>query len=148
MTPPAPTPRAQAEKPLHSPLPWQVGSSNEVFSFGEDESFSEWLNIKDADGKVICELPGHSQYARETPLAAIENANADLIVESVNAAPALQAQNARLRAELENTAAALESIPVAVDSPYWGFRERQVAAARQAISTTQEFNAPQEDAKP
>ncbi len=81
---PTPT-RAGHTAGQHSPLPWKVDCSNEVLGDGEGgESFSEWLNIKAADGTVICELPGHSQYARASEMCKKEDANAAFIVEAVN----------------------------------------------------------------
>lgn len=64
----------------HTPGPWKIGSSNEVFPDGEGgESFSEWLNVVGPDGRTICELPGHSQYARGSDLSRKEDADAALI---------------------------------------------------------------------
>lgn len=87
-----------------SPRPWRVHCSNEVFGDGEGgESFSEWVNVIDPDGKVICELPGHSQYARASEMCKIEDANAALIVQAVNERPALLAQAAHHSAQLEKS---------------------------------------------
>lgn len=81
------------DKMKHTPGPWKVGSSNEVFPDGEGgESFSEFLTIKGPSGELVCELPGHSQFARDTELSKREDANARLIA----AAPRLLSAAANL----------------------------------------------------
>lgn len=78
--------------PQISPLPWKVDCSNEVFPEGEGgESFTEFLTIQDANGKVICELPGHSQYARNSEACRTEDANSAYLVKCANSFPALLA---------------------------------------------------------
>jgi hypothetical protein len=78
-------------KITHSPGPWIIGSRNEVFPDGEGgESFSEWLDIRDASGKIVAELPGHSQYARDTQSSHIQDANACLMVSSLDSLDALR----------------------------------------------------------
>ncbi len=64
------------------------------------ESFSEWLNIIDADGKVVCELPGHSQYARGTDASRKEDANAELICSATAELASLREENRELREAL------------------------------------------------
>jgi len=82
--------------------PWVIGDSNEVFPDGNgDEAFSDWLNIIGANGKVVCELPGHSQYARGNENSKIEDANAALIVQAVNEHAALVAVAEAAKALLE-----------------------------------------------
>lgn len=81
----------QTEGAKHTPLPWKIGSSNEVMDFGGGEAFSEWLNIVGADGQTVCELPGHSQFARGSEANKRDDANAALIIGAVNSHDALRA---------------------------------------------------------
>lgn len=92
------------------------------------------LHVRKLDGSCFI---SHGDYQHSQGQAfdvACGMKTGQLIVDSLNEAPALQAQNARLREALADTASALESIPIPIDSPYWGFRDRRVQAARQALS--------------
>ena len=64
----------------YTPGPWAVDSSNEVEAgIDGDEWFEEFLTIVGPDKETICELPGHSQYARGSDRSKREDANARLI---------------------------------------------------------------------
>ncbi len=78
--------RENVESPKqHTPTPWKVSSSNECQPTGDGgESFSEFLTIEGAAGELICEFPGHSQWARGNDTTKREDANAELVVRCVN----------------------------------------------------------------
>lgn len=83
---------------LHTPGPWTVDSSNEVFPDGDGgESFSEFLTVVASGGERICELPGHSSFARGSDTTKREDANARLIA----AAPELLESAQSFAASLE-----------------------------------------------
>lgn len=124
------TPNPNTAQPLHTPIPWSIGSSNEVMGDGEGgEFFAEWLNIIDANGKVVCEFPGHSQHARDTDITRNEGAIAAFMVSAVNRAAATEAKIAAL----ESACSALLAV---TDEDFLGvgvFHRRAASARNSAI---------------
>lgn len=101
---PAPIPRAQAEK--HSDFPWRVIAPDVRTS-----PDARW-SIVDANGVCICDIPS---------AACIDRPQEELLLNAklLASAPALQAQNARLRDALEranNTLRSVEATLGTIDS--------------------------------
>ena len=135
MTNPVPIPRAQAEKP---------------FFWARHPHTRRRIALVSADGNTDILLATGDD---STAWAEISDEHAELLA----SAPALQAQNARLRDALFEAERRLDMLAqyqtfgaplnIVVDAMK-EVAETARKSARQALSTTQEFNAPQEDAKP